>query len=408
MARNKKRADGRFDTPVYLGVDEETGEKKYKHCYGKTQREADEKALRLKIELGRGIDVKAGRDTFGLWADRWLEHKSKMVAAKTLSAKRLASYKCNLKHLSDINEAEIIKIKAYNLQVLIDNLSEKLAKATLESIRSVANQVFRMAIRNRVMDYNPALDVEISSNVKTKGRALTDEEQQWITGTYHRAQRAAMIMMLSGLRRGELFPLLWTDINLVEKTISVTKSVEILSNEAIEKEGGKSQAATRIVDIPDMLVDYLAKEKKDSIYVCPKADGRMHTGTSWRKMWDSYKGELNRVNGDFSPYLELPKSKFDPKGTPVVIPNITPHMLRHTFCTLLYLAGVDVLVAMQQMGHKDIKTTLEVYTHLDRKYKRNSMSKLDEYLYGKSNDAFKTTGNVVNFFAAKHTKQHEK
>ena len=55
-------------------------------------------------------------------------------------------------------------------------------------------------------------------------------------------------------------------------------------------------------------------------------------------------------------------------------------MLRHTFCTMLYFAGVDVLTAQQQMGHSDAKTTLGIYTHLDSIHKRKQMSKLDDYL----------------------------
>ena len=49
----------------------------------------------------------------------------------------------------------------------------------------------------------------------------------------------------------------------------------------------------------------------------------------------------------------------------------------------LYLAGVDVLTARDQLGHKDIKTTLEIYTHLDKLFKRRNMSKLNEYLDSK-------------------------
>ena len=51
---------------------------------------------------------------------------------------------------------------------------------------------------------------------------------------------------------------------------------------------------------------------------------------------------------------------------------------------MLYLAGVDVLTAKEQLGHSDIKTTLSIYTHLDQIYKRKSMKKLDDYLSGKS------------------------
>ena len=46
----------------------------------------------------------------------------------------------------------------------------------------------------------------------------------------------------------------------------------------------------------------------------------------------------------------------------------------------MYLAGVDVLTAKEQAGHADIKTTMSIYTHLDEKYKKKSINKLDEYL----------------------------
>ena len=53
-----------------------------------------------------------------------------------------------------------------------------------------------------------------------------------------------------------------------------------------------------------------------------------------------------------------------------------------TCATLFYFAGVDILTAKEQLGHTDIKMTLGIYTHLDKIYKRKSMSKLDEFLNG--------------------------
>jgi len=97
-------------------------------------------------------------------------------------------------------------------------------------------------------------------------------------------------------------------------------------------------------------------------------------------MWESYLADLNIKYGDFSPFEKRPTSKFDPKGVPFVIPRITPHWLRHTFATMLYFAGVDVLTAKEQLGHADIQTTLRIYTHLDQQRKEKSMNKLNDYL----------------------------
>ena len=101
---------------------------------------------------------------------------------------------------------------------------------------------------------------------------------------------------------------------------------------------------------------------------------------------ESYMNVLNAKYGDFDTDLTAKKkngetkSRFAPGGLPVKIETFTPHQLRHTYASLLYKAGIDVLTAKSQLGHADIKTTLNIYTHLDAKFKLNSMAKLNDYL----------------------------
>lgn len=200
-----------------------------------------------------------------------------------------------------------------------------------------------------------------------KRRALTEEEQQWIIETPHRAQLPAMIMMFAGLRRGEVIPLQWADIDLKNRLIKVSLSVNFEGNDSVIKQGGKSENAVRIVSIPKILVDYLASEKNNSKvlskYVCFNASGKLHTHSSWDKMWDSYINELN-VKYGYGGNI----SKYDPKYKSAVLPvkieRFTPHYLRHTFATMLYLEGVDVVMAKQLLGHADITTTVNIYTDL--------------------------------------------
>ena len=80
-------------------------------------------------------------------------------------------------------------------------------------------------------------------------------------------------------------------------------------------------------------------------------------------------------------------SKYIREPIKLTIPNITAHWLRHTYATILYMSGVDVLTAKEQLGHADIKTTLEIYTHLDKLYKRKNMQKLDDFLSGELTNA---------------------
>ena len=89
---------------------------------------------------------------------------------------------------------------------------------------------------------------------------------------------------------------------------------------------------------------------------------------------------MNLKYGDFSHLEKRPKSKFDPNGVPFVIPKFTAHCLRHTYATTLHAAEVDVLTAKELLGHSDVKTTLNIYTHLDQAHKIKNINKLNDYL----------------------------
>lgn len=280
-----------------------------------------------------------------------------------------------------------------DIQEIILKLSESYSKSVLREVKSTARQIFQLAVDNRVIDYNPADSVKIPNkptDPKNERRALTEEEQAWILNTPHRAQTAAMIMLYAGLRKGEVAPLQWTDIDLIAGTISVNKSMSRRGNNWELKRGAKTKAGVRTVYIPSILTDYLRTLDRSGFLVCPDSTGKMLSLSGFDKMWESYLAELNFQYGDFSSCMVTgrngklekfvkPKSRFAPVKIPFVIPNITPHWLRHTFITNMYLAGIDILTAKEQAGHADINTTMEIYTHLDSQHKVKQIDKLNEF-----------------------------
>jgi len=379
---NKPLSDGRIRVRVYLGKID--GKHKYKEVYGYTQAEADAKANELRLMLRKGMDITAIKDTFREWGERWLRLKKNEISLNQYNV-----YRSALNHLNKyIGGIALPKIGTIGIQECIYDLAEKnpttgepSAKQTLKTVKIAASQVFKLAIENRVLDYNPANAVKLPKNApESTRRALAADEQAWIVDTPHRAQRASMIMMYAGLRRGELLALTWSDIDLNNGIIRVNKSAERINGKFIVKSSTKTESGMRSIDIPEALVDFLKREKRENFYVCTNSKGEIHTESSWRRMWESYLADLNIKYGDFSFMEKKPKSKFDPDGVPFVIPKITPHWLRHTFATLLYMSGVDYLTAKDQLGHADIETTLQIYTHLDNTYKRKSMSKLNDYI----------------------------
>lgn len=382
MAKAKKRPDGRYCTQIYLGRDED-GKKKYKSIYAASPNELKDKETAVRMQLGKGLDLLSQRDSFAVWADDWLRIKE----SEGITSRQMDNYRHAVKVWKEqLDEYEIGDIRADDIErVMLLLADEGYARRTVEIYRSSIRQILKRAVTRGVISLNPVeqVDMHVPGRKEERRRALTAEEQQWIWDTPHRAQPVAVIIMLSGLRRGELAALTWNDVDLANRTIMVNKVIEYTSNGVPSlRHITKSAAGMRVVDIPQRLVDYMMQMPRDNILVVSSASGRIMTPSAWSKLWKSYMLELNAKYGERTAKDLQHTSKPGPKALDMTIPPVTMHWLRHTFCTLMYLAGVDVVQACAQMGHADVSTTLKIYTHLDAKHKRKSMDKMDAYLDG--------------------------
>ena len=371
---NNQRADGRYMVKVYIGMKD--GKKQYKYVYGKTQKEANIKAEELKVSLRKGMDISSSNDSFKTWANYWLTSKKHEVSEernKTLVSRSSI-------WIDAIGNAQITQIKPFELQSILFSIAAKnpytgqpMAKKTIRGYVQVINAIFEFAMDNRVIDYNPASKLKAPQGaVTSQRRALTEIERARVMEFEHRAKPSAMLMMLSGLRRGEATALQWNDIDFTNNKISVTKSFNFKIMDFKPPKNGKS----RVVSVPQVLIDYLKTLPRVSPFVLTNAKGQMMTDDSWRRLYQSYMHDINIEYG----FNGKAPNKFSPIKIPMVITPFTPHELRHTFCTIMYEAGIDALTAKEQMGHSDIKTTLSIYTHLSQQHKENEVNKLDAFL----------------------------
>lgn len=381
MARTKKRSDGRYARQIYLGLGSD-GKRKYKTIYASTAKEADRLAAEYRAALGRGLDPSAGNNTVKGLLDNLLSVKR----AQGVGASWLRSLDLYARHLSALWPLPAGKVRTADVQRALNELAETgLAHKTLTEIAATLKAAFALAIPE-VVQYNPCDKVVVPAGKASQTRGwLDDERQRWVRETPHRAQRAAMLMMYSGLRRGEATALTWADVDLDHRTISVSKSWDFVSGRV---KGPKTAAGARTVNIPQILADFLRAEREadpTTLYVLHTAAGCRMTGIAWKRLWASYMRDLNvkyGYHGAANKYAARLKGE---DGTaqgslPMMIRTFTPHELRHTFCTLMYFSGVDVLTARDQMGHSDISVTMGIYTHLDAQYKRAKMDALDSYI----------------------------
>lgn len=295
--------------------------------------------------------------------------------------------KMECKNIKGLDVDQFVK---YESEHLNPHTGKPFSKRLMKEHINIGDRIFEFALDNEIIQCrNPfqRKKKKVPKNSPVKERTPIDEIQKdLILKVFHRTQIAALIMLYCGLRRGEIIPLEWRDVDFINKQISVTKSVERIDSNNFRVKAHTKNGKDRYVPIPDNIIPYLKLEKFNSgnKLIFPQKSGNIHTTSSWKRTWDSYQSQLNyKYYCDTMKELgREPKGYKAPTGIPQLLDKFTAHQLRHTYCTMLYLAGVDILTASKLMGHSDVKITLEIYTHLDEKHKRLNIDKFNKFIAG--------------------------
>lgn len=363
MEKIKKRKDGRYCINVYTGT--VNGKPQYKSVYGKTQKEAKEKALQIKLSKAQGMNILSGdQKAFSWWADAWLryiESKTTDDWFDTLNSRTQFFIKF-------FNSASIDKINKIDCEDALDviakhnpnNFGKPASKKTVKEYKNILERIFKFCIDNRVLTFNPVNDIKISeTDVPTSIRTpLTNKEISLIWETPHVMQTACLLMIYAGLRRGELCALTWNDIDLKNKTITVNKSANLKRNGELKPP--KTKSGYRTIPIPQILLEHLSSLSRDNLLVINNEGSMFRSDKVWERCFKNYiKTICETHNVEFT---------------------TTAHCLRHTYCTLLIEADIDVLTASAFLGHANVETTMKIYAHYREERNKKTVSKFDAYL----------------------------
>lgn len=371
MAKKKtKRADGRYQKMLTIGKRPD-GTYIRKGIYARTLKELEEKTARIQMDLHWGCFVEDEKVTFQEMGDIWLDRYKTGI-----SAHARAGYRRNLdKHLYPyIGPLKLKELKPLHLQDILNKM-EALGYAThtMKSVRETAIQVMRTAMENDLLYRNVFEHTKVASIPAKTREPLLPETIRLITDNPdgHRMCIPALIMLYCGLRKGEVMALTWEDIDLKNGTLTVDKAMAVTDGEPVIKEP-KTASGIRVVPIPNLLLNVLKRQFGKKGNVCKTATGEPINRSAFREAWRSYEFFLYRCAGG------QPIGRNRPRN--VEVQKITSHMLRHTYATLLYDAGVDVKSAQKYLGHADLEMTLGTYTHLSKFKKDQAIDTLNDYL----------------------------
>ena len=354
----RKRADGRWEGRYTAGYHPETGKRIIKNVLGKTQAECKAK-LKKAIEESQSLDVgRADEYTVAAWLRTWFE----LYAKPHIRPSTMNYYHRNIEQhiIPAIGDIPLNKLTTRDLQKLCNDLQSNgrlrkvqkkekpgLSNSTVRGIHMMLHNALDRAMKEKLILSNPTENCIIPKIEKQEMKILRPDPISSYLNAAERRNALPMfyLELVSGLRKGELTALLWSDLDIQNRTISVSKQYVKNPNGELTLSRPKTETSVRKVSIPQEAVDLLMVEHgkhPENPYMFPSpATGEMYYPDS---------------------VVNLHKKILKDAG----LPHIRFHDLRHTFATLALQNGVDVKTVSSMLGHYDAGFTLRTYTHATR------------------------------------------
>lgn len=281
----RKRKDGRWEGRYTAGYDAKTGKRIIRNVLGRTQAEVKEK-LKAAIAESQGIEVRNSDDeyTVAAWLRTWYELYAK-PNVRTATANR---YQLIIEHytIPRIGSVKLKKLTTRHLQKLYKELLESgrihvgksqnkgLSTTTVRSVHLMLHCALDRAVKERLIPRNPCEDCIVPKPRKLDMKILPPEHMKAYLDAAERRGLLPMfyLELVSGLRKGELVALRWDDLDIQQRTISMSKQYVRNPDGSLELTRPKAENSVRLVSIPQAAVELLIQEHNkhpDSPYLFP-------------------------------------------------------------------------------------------------------------------------------------------
>lgn len=368
---SKNKETGKWDFVFNITMDPMTGKRRQVRRRGfKTKREAHDAMVKLKAEMLGGEHSDLSKLSYATFVDEWMKERTFHLQETTFE-----SHKMYLENVIKprIGHFQLRQIEPIHMQKFVNDLAIDIgyAPATVHLIYRIVSASLRKAKILKLINENPTIGITLPKLRKTAEINVwtLEEVNHFIdeSKTIKRLTRiyiACVIALLTGMRQGEIMGLRWKDIDFENQIIYVRQT---LTQTARIKAGAKNNASIRNVHIPVKLIEELKLHKKriieekkyyqrdyqdHGLIICTR-DGRPMIPRNLRKEFYHLTEKLG-----------LPKIRF--------------HDLRHTHATMLIQQNVNVKLISERLGHTDIQTTLNTYSHVLPNMQREVADKLDE------------------------------
>ena len=336
------------------------------------------------VEYENGGYIQPKTSTFMQFSTEWLENYVKPL--RKISTYNRYKELIN-KYLQTLGGIPIQNITSYHIEQLLMSNKKNISGTTLQAVYTIINTIMERAFKLKVIKDNPCKYLERPKRDKFTPDTLDVNEIQLILNSLDLNNNfdymfciAFRVTIELGLRLGELAGLEWCNINFTDNLVTIKNNL-IYSSGHVLMSTPKNAESCRTIYISSELLNTLKK-----LHIKQNKNKLKYGEYSIKNIFDEkeYDFIFTWENGSrIHPMYYLNKLK-----KALITANINKklrfHDLRHTNATLLLSQGIDLKTIQTRLGHKDINTTLNIYSHVNKEMQKNATEKLNNILGGKA------------------------
>ena len=349
--QHRNRNSASWDATKKLWRQQITINGKRKVFSAKTKNEVQEKIRAYKNELSTCPTL---GDAANKWESKhWEEIRSGTWRCYTAPLRRI---------IDQFGQTPLDKISPKDVQAFLNKLGTKYASKSVTHHKNIISMIYKFAMVEMDQDIrNPAEHVSVQHGLRKTTRTALDPFQKRIVSNIENSQDFILPYLIywTGCRCGEALALQMKDIDFEERTISVNKAVAHQGNQPIISAPKTENAYRMIPLLPPLEKRLETMQLGPNDYIASGTDKPL-TKSALDKRWKKWCKEYGLI---------------DERGKTM----IDRHMIRHQYATTLYEAGIEPKSAQHLMGHADIKTTMEIYTHISKAQFQRDAERLAQF-----------------------------
>ena len=371
-----QRKDGRWVGQVQVGYKSD-GSRKLMTCYGKTRADVSKKIANTLSDISKNIFVDTNQMTVEEWIWNWLKSYKKGTVKPNTYARYI--YVINDYIVPALGKIKLKNLTSLKIQNLYNDCKEKgLSPSSIKHVHTILSPALTQAVKEGIITTNPAYNTTRPSIKKANVNVFTVEQQELLVASLFNDTMGVLIKLAlaTGGRIGELLGLKWEDVDF--EKLEITFKQGIVNEYDFDDENHTSKF--KKVTLNDLKTD--SSERTIPI---TKATANM-----LREYKLNQRSYLKQVPANITIIPEMVflneagnyldnasvRKRYKTILKNLGIPYIKFHALRHTFATRVLEANIHPKIAQTLLGHSEMRTTMEVYSHVLPDQKRMAIEKI--------------------------------